>query len=232
VLDTSAETQFGMFATPETIQAAKQVSGRAGVLEGQEMARVFAWMRPNDLVWNYWVNNYLLGNDPPAFDILYWNNDTTRLPARMHHELLDMFAQNPLRNPGALEVLGTPIDLSRVGCDTFVLAGITDHITPWKACYMTTQMLGGNTEFVLSSSGHIQSILNPPGNPKAKFYRGSQCPANPDEWLAEAEKRDGSWWEHWRDWIVERSGEKEDAPASLGNERHPPGAKAPGTYVF
>ena len=150
----------------------------------------------------------------------------------MHHELLDMFATNPMKNPGALEVLGTPIDLSEVDCDTFVLAGITDHITPWKACYATTQMLGGDTEFVLSSSGHIQSILNPPGNPKAKFYSNPDSPANPDEWLAEAQKRNGSWWEYWRDWIQTRSGEKRAAPASLGSERHPPGTKAPGKYVF
>jgi polyhydroxyalkanoate synthase len=232
VLDTSAESQLGMFATPGTIQTAKQVSGRTGVLEGQEMARVFAWMRPNDLVWNYWVNNYLLGNAPPAFDVLYWNNDTTRLPARLHHELLDLFARNSFKHPGMLEVLGTPIDLSEVDLDTFILAGMTDHITPWRGNYATTQMLGGESEFVLSSSGHIQSILNPPGNPKAKFYTGAQCPTNPDEWLAEAQQHPGSWWDHWRAWISERSGASKDAPEALGNERHPPGTRAPGTYVF
>ncbi len=231
VLYTSAESQLGLFATAQTLQTAKQISQRAGVLEGREMARVFAWMRPNDLVWNYWVNNYLLGKDPPAFDILYWNNDTTRLPARLHHELLDLFAANSFKNPGALEILGTPIDLSRVDLDTYILAGMTDHITPWRGNYATTQMLGGESTFVLSSSGHIQSILNPPGNPRAKFYTGTKCPANPDEWLAEAQQNPGSWWEHWLAWLGERSGQSKEAPGILGSKRYPPGVKAPGKYV-
>jgi polyhydroxyalkanoate synthase len=196
------------------------------------MARVFAWMRPNDLVWNYWVNNYLLGNDPPAFDILYWNNDTTRLPARLHSDFLDLVLANPLRNPGRLELLGTPLDPSKVACDAYVLAGITDHITPWQGCYATTQLLGGRCEFVLNSSGHIQSVVNPPGNPKAKFLRNPSCPPDPDAWLAGAQPQAGSWWEHWREWLVERSGGRKPAPKALGGRRHPPGAKAPGTYVL
>ena len=117
VLDNTADSQLGLFATPEAIAAAKQHSISRGVLAGEEMGRVFAWMRPNDLVWNYWVNNYLLGNAPPAFDVLYWNNDTTRLPAKMHGQLLDIFTQNLFSKPGALTVLGTPIDLAEVKCD-------------------------------------------------------------------------------------------------------------------
>jgi polyhydroxyalkanoate synthase len=151
------------------------------VLEGQELARVFAWLRPNDLVWNYWVNNYLLGDSPPAFDILYWNNDTTNLPAKLRSDFLDLYLENPLARHGKLELLGTPIDLGRVTLDAVVLAGMTDHITPWKACYSTTQMLGGQCEFILSSSGHIQSILNPPGNPKAKYFRNPQLPGDADQ---------------------------------------------------
>ena len=232
VLDTSPESQLGMFATEGTVETAKQVSETKGVLEGQEMARVFAWLRPNDLVWNYWVNNYLLGNDPPAFDILYWNDDTTRLPARLHHELLDMSLSNPLAKAGALEVLGTPIDLSKVDRDVYVVAGTTDHITPWKACYATTHLLGGETEFVLSSSGHIQSLVNPPGNPKTKFYTNHKTPADPEEWLGSAREHPSSWWPHWIEWLGERSGERKAAPAQLGSEKHPPGAKAPGTYAF
>ncbi len=232
VLDTSAESQLGQMATQETIEAARLSSRQKGVLTGEDLARIFAWMRPNDLVWNYWVNNYLLGNEPPAFDILYWNNDMTWLPAALHSDYLDLFLNNPLRRPGALRLLGTPIDLSKVGCDTFVLAGMTDHITPWHACYATMGMLGGAKEFVLSSSGHIQSIINPPGNPKAKFYRNPQSAPDPAAWLAAAQVQTGSWWSYWRDWLIARAGEQKPAPPTLGSQRHLPGAKAPGTYIF
>ncbi|MGZ6388042.1 MAG: alpha/beta fold hydrolase [Ktedonobacterales bacterium] len=232
VLDSSVESTMGLFASEETIAMAKALSKARGVVEGQEMARVFAWLRPNDLIWNYWVNNYLIGKDPAAFDILYWNNDTTRLPAKFHTELLDFSLKNPLTKPGGLKLLGTPIDLSRVRLDTFITAGITDHITPWQGCYATTQLLGGKPEFILSSAGHIQSILNPPGNPKARYFTNAEYPADPAQWLARAEQRSGSWWERWREWLGERSGERVSAPAAVGNARYPAGTPAPGTYVF
>ena len=231
VLDSMADSQIGLFATPEVVAAAKQNSTARGVLAGEDMGRVFAWMRPNDLVWNYWVNNYLLGNPPPAFDILYWNNDATRLPARFHGQLLDIFTENLFSKPRALTVLGTPIDLSGVKCDKYVVAGVTDHITPWKGVYNTARAFGGKTRFVLSSSGHIQSLINPPGNPKAKFFLNSELPASPDEWLAAAKPEEDSWWSDWRQWLAERSGERRPAPDTPGNERHPPIADAPGTYV-
>ena len=232
VLDGGAGSLLGLFATPEAIAAAKMNSARRGVLEGEEMGRVFAWMRPNDLVWNYWVNNYLMGNPPPAFDILYWNNDTTRIPAKFHAQLLDIFTERLFRKPGAFDVLGVPIDLTKVTCDKYVVAGITDHITPWKGVYNAARLFGGKTDFVLSSSGHIQSLINPPGNPKAKFMRNSGLPESADNWLAEAREIKGSWWDEWREWIAARSGEKRPAPVSLGNERHKPGPKAPGAYVL
>jgi polyhydroxyalkanoate synthase subunit PhaC len=232
VLDTSVESQLGLFATPQTIAAAKAASRIRGVLDGRQLARVFNWMRPNDLIWNYWVNNYLLGADPPAFDILYWNNDTTDLPARLHGDLLDMFVTNPFKHSGTLTLLGTPIDLSSVSCDIYLLAGLTDHITPWRACYATTQLVGGECAFVLSNSGHIQSILNPPSNPKATFFTNSARPADPAQWLAGAQQHSGSWWEHWRDWLRTRSGEQRPAPPTLGNAQYTPGAPAPGTYVL
>jgi polyhydroxyalkanoate synthase len=232
VLDSSVESTMGLFATPETVEVAKALSKARGVLEGQEMARVFAWLRPNDLIWNYWANNYLVGNDPAAFDILYWNNDTTRLPSKFHIELMNFALKNPLVKAGGFKVLGTPIDLSRVKVDTFITAGVTDHITPWQGCYATTELLGGKPEFILSSAGHIQSILNPPGNPKAKYYTGDEYPANAEQWLARAEQRAGSWWDRWRDWLGERSGERVPARTSLGSARYPASAPAPGTYVF
>ena len=232
VLDTNVESELGMFMTPETIAAAKAVSRAKGVLSGRDMARVFNWMRPNDLIWNYWVNNYLLGEEPPAFDILYWNNDTTNLPAHLHADLLDIALTNPFRNPGALTLLGTPLDATKITNDTFILSGITDHITPWQGCYATTRILGGACEFIVSSNGHIQSIVNPPGNPKASFFTNPEHPVDPEQWLAGAQKRPGSWWDYWRDWLGERSGELRPAPQALGNERFAPGASAPGTYVL
>jgi polyhydroxyalkanoate synthase len=232
VLDSNVESSMGLFATKETIAAAKQASRMKGVLEGQEMARVFAWLRPNDLIWNYWVNNYLIGKEPAAFDVLYWNNDTTRLPAKLHGELLDLLETNAFTHPGTLEVLGTPLDLSRVTNDTYIVAGITDHITPWQGCYATTQLLGGKVKFILSNSGHIQALLNPPGNPKASYFVNERYPADPEQWLAKTQKRTGSWWEDWRDWLGQRSGEQKVAPKALGNEQYQPGTPAPGTYVF
>ena len=236
LLGPHTDSQLGLFATPTAIAAAKKATARKGVLEGEEMARVFAWLRPNDLVWNYWVNNYLMGNEPPAFDVLYWNNDTTRLPAQFHGELLDIFGDGRLNQPGALQVLGTPIDLSQVDCDIFVLAGTTDHITPWKGVYETARAFGGKTEFVLSSSGHIQSLINPPGNPKAKFHvadalADEPLPAKAEDWLASSRVQPDSWWSHWRDWLAERSGELRPAPESLGSQLHAAGLPAPGRYV-
>jgi polyhydroxyalkanoate synthase len=231
VVGTTADSQLGLFATPQTIAAAKQNSRLKGVLEGQEMGRVFNWMRPNDLVWNYWVNNYLMGNPPPAFDILYWNNDTTRLPAKFHGQLIDIFVESQFQKSGLFEILGTPIDLSEVDCDKYVVAGITDHITPWKGVFETARTFGGKTDFVLTSSGHIQSIINPPGNPKAKFLLNPDLPERAEDWLGAAREMSGSWWDHWREWLAARSGEMRAAPQSLGSERYKPAAKAPGTYV-
>ena len=231
VLDTELKTQVALFADERSIEAARRMSYQSGVLEGRDMARIFAWMRPNDLIWNYWVNNYLLGNEPPVFDILFWNNDTTRLPAALHGEFLELFKNNPLTRPGALEVCGTPIDLKQVKSDYFVIAGLNDHITPWEACYSSAQLLGGKCEFVLSSSGHIQSILNPPGNPKARFFTSGEMTGDAKHWLETATKQSDSWWQYWRDWLHARGGKRKAAPTVLGNDNHPALEPAPGTYV-
>jgi len=229
-LDMSAETPLGLFVTNATIEAAKRYSAKQGVLEGAEMARIFAWLRPNDLIWNYWVNNYLLGNEPPAFDVLAWNADNTRLSAAFHGDLLDVIKDNSLVK-GKLVVRGTPIDLSKITCELFWLAGITDHITPWQACYTSSRYLGGQCEFVLSSGGHLQSMLSAPGNPKAGFHINPQRPSDPDAWLAGGAEHSGSWWEHWRTWIRKRSGTTKKAPAMVGNADYPQLHEAPGTYI-
>jgi polyhydroxyalkanoate synthase subunit PhaC len=234
LLDMAAtqSTTAGLFVTPESITAAKHASQLSGVVEGQELARMFAWMRPNDLIWNYWVNNYLLGNTPPAFDVLYWNNDTTRLPARLHADFLDLIDTNPFVNSGRLAVCGTPLDMAQVDLDSYVVAGLSDHITPWQGCYNTAKLYGSRSTFVLANSGHIQSLINPPGNPKACYWIGASKTADAQAWLEQAAKQAGSWWPHWLEWIKPRSGELISAPTELGSQQYPPLERAPGRYVL
>ncbi|SPA44170.1 Poly(3-hydroxyalkanoate) polymerase 1 (PHA polymerase 1) [Cupriavidus taiwanensis] len=231
VFGLDAESQLGLFSTPEAVTASRQGSHALGVLDGEALGRIFAWLRPNDLVWNYWVNNYLLGNAPPAFDVLYWNNDTTRLPAGLHGQFLDMLTLNQLATPRTLHVLGHAITLSDVNCDKYVMAGMTDHITPWKAVYRSMRAFGGRTEFVLSSSGHVQSLVNPPGNPKARFFRSEAPGADPQAWLDGATAVQGSWWEHWGQWLKARSGPRRRAPDAFGSAQFAPCGEAPGRYV-
>jgi polyhydroxyalkanoate synthase len=229
--DTGNDTGIlGLFATEDAIAAARRRSHTRGVLDGKEMERVFAWLRPNDLVWNYWVNNYLLGNEPPTFDVLFWNSDSTRLPAKFHSELLTLYQENPLPVAGKLTVRGTPIDMAQVDCDFYDVAGVTDHIVPWEASYHSSLLLN-KREFILSNSGHIQSILNPPGNPKATFFTNNARYADAKDWLGGATKQNGSWWEHWKAWLLDRSGSLKAAPASPGNSTYRPLVEAPGTYV-
>ncbi|MGQ7816893.1 class II poly(R)-hydroxyalkanoic acid synthase [Metapseudomonas furukawaii] len=231
LLDSQVDSPAVLFADEQTLEAAKRRSYQAGVLDGKDMAKVFAWMRPNDLVWNYFVNNYLLGKEPPAFDILYWNNDNTRLPAALHGDMLDFFKHNPLTRPGGLEICGTAIDLQKVTVDSFSVAGINDHITPWDAVYRSALLLGGDSRFVLSNSGHVQSILNPPGNPKANYYENGKLTSDPRAWYYDARHIQGSWWSEWLGWVQERSGEQRETIMALGNQDHPPMEAAPGTYV-
>jgi polyhydroxyalkanoate synthase len=234
VLDTKSlgETPLGMFATPRAIKAAKKKSADKGVLDGKSMAAAFSWLRPNDLIWNYWVNNVLLGNKAPAFDLLFWNNDNTRLPARLHGEFMDIFESSSITQPGKLRVHGLPVDLGRIKCDTYILGGTTDHITPWKACYRNTQLFGGKKTFVLSNAGHMQSILNPPGNKKSEFWTGGTLGPDAEAWRKSAEHHPGSWWPHWHAWLHQRSGDLRAAPARLGNVDFPELEAAPGSYVM
>lgn len=232
VFDTAEDrTLLGAFATEETLAAAKRRSHASGVLDGRELSRLFSMMRPNDLIWSYWVNNYLMGKRPPAFDVLYWNSDTTRLPAALHGQFIDVYRDNLVATPGALVVNGTPIDLGEIDADAFVLAGTTDHITPWDACYRSSRRLTGDVEFVLSNSGHIQSILNPPTNPKATHFRNPHRAATAKEWQDGAEKVSGSWWPLWLEWLTDRAGALIEAPGQLGDLDHAPLTDAPGTYV-
>jgi polyhydroxyalkanoate synthase subunit PhaC len=206
-----------------------------GYLDGRSLAEVFAWLRANDLIWSYWVNNYLRGEKPPPFDILYWNADTTRMPAALHRDFINVILTSSLAKRDAATMLGSPVDLSAVDADAYVLAGAADHLCPWQSCYRSAQLLGGDTRFVLSTSGHIASMVNPPGNPKARFQVVGE-PLDrllgPDDWLRAAQTVAGSWWPDYSSWLAERSGGMRDRSAGLGAAEFPPLDPAPGLYVF
>ena len=231
LLDWGQEVPIKAFSASKLLALARWNSARAGVISARDMGGAFTWMRPDDLVWKSWVNNYLMGEKPPAFDILAWNADGTNLPAALHAQFLDIFEHNPMATPGRLTCLGTPVDLSTIKLPTYVTGGVTDHLTPWTSCYRTTQLLGGSSTFVLSNAGHIQSLVNPPGNPKAVFYTGAEPGPDPEAWLAAADKHTGTWWTNWADWIIAQSGGTKDAPAGLGSAEHPALDDAPGCYV-
>src|ERR1700752_2741646 len=196
----------------ETADIAIAKSARQGYLDGRSLAEVFAWLRPTDLVWRYWVNNYIEGKSPAPFDVLYWNADTTRMAAALHRDMVTMGVHNSLATPGAVSMLGTPVDLNQLTTDAYVVAGIADHISPWQARYRSARLLGiRNLRFVLSSSGHIASLVNPPGNPRASYRLGSVDEPDPEFWVESAEQHTDSWWPDFVAWLGERS-EKKDAP--------------------
>jgi polyhydroxyalkanoate synthase len=232
VLDQSRAGIAGALIDDRVAKLAVAASARRGYLDGRSLAEVFAWLRPNDLIWNYWVNNYLQGKQPPAFDVLYWNADTTRMAARLHRDFIGLAMSNGLIKPGGATMLGQPVDLSRVEVDSYVVAGVADHLCPWQSCYATTQMLGGKSRFVLSNSGHIAALVNPPSNPKANFQTSDNNVPDADEWLKPARSESGSWWPDYSNWLGERSGGEKEAPAALGAPGFPAVEAAPGTYVF
>jgi polyhydroxyalkanoate synthase subunit PhaC len=231
VLDNEKAGDIGAMMDREVAALAMADSARRGYLKGQSLAGVFAWLRPNDLVWNYWVNNYLLGKDPPAFDILFWNADSTNLPAALHRDFLELSLENSITEPGELTVLDTPIDLSKVTTPTYVVAGIADHIIPWANAYKSVHLFGSDPKFVLSTSGHIAALVNPPGNEKASFQTNPANPESSEEWLEGASKKRGTWWDDWSEWLGERSGGEKRKPAKLGQRGFTPLEDAPGEYV-
>ena len=231
-LDQARMGTTGALASRELAAAAVAESARKGYIDGRALAGVFAWLRPNDLVWNYVVNNYLLGKDPPAFDILYWNQDSVRLAAGLHRDFVRTALDNSLTRPGEVEVLGTPIDLGAIDVDTYFIAGLRDHIVPWENAYRSAELFGGAKRFVLSTSGHIQALVNPPAPETRASYRVTDDPADePDAWAAQADVKRGSWWPEYRDWVTEHAGDLQPAPKTLGSREHKATAKAPGSYV-
>jgi polyhydroxyalkanoate synthase subunit PhaC len=232
LLDFDSRAPIGAFSSPRLLELARRGSERSGIITAQSLGAVFSWMRPDDLVFGYLVRQWLMGEDPPVFDILAWNADGTNLPARLHAQFLDIFRNNTLVAKGALEVLGTPLDVSAITLPTFVTGAVNDHLTPWEGCYRTTTALSGPSTFVLSNAGHIASLVNPPGNPRASYLAGPEPGPDAHAWRAAAEQRTGSWWTAWSAWTLARSGAERPAPASPGSAGFPPLEPAPGRYVL
>ena len=210
-LDNARAGTASALASREVAAAAVAESARKGYLDGRALAGVFAWLRPNDLIWGYVVNNYLLGRRPPAFDVLYWNQDTVRLAAGLHRDFVRIALENSLTRAGGVEVLGRPVDLKACTVDTYAVAGLNDHLVPWENAYRSALLLGGDTRFVLSTSGHIQALVNPP---KAESRASFRVATERADWLESAAVRPGSWWPDWTAWLAERSASASRPPRS------------------
>jgi polyhydroxyalkanoate synthase len=231
MLDQSRTDAVGALMDESLAEAAIAASARKGYLDGRKLAEVFAWLRPGDLIWNYWVNNYLLGREPARFDILFWNADTTRMTAGLHRDFVRAALSNSLTSPGRLTVLGTEIDLGQVNLDSYVVAGVADHICPWQSCYRSSQLLGGKTRFVLSSSGHIAALVNPADSKKSRYQASDDVTADAEAWQRAAAAEQGSWWPDYASWLAARSGGQGPAPAAVGSDRFRVIEPAPGGYV-
>ena len=229
LLDFSQPGELGVFIDEEQVASLEKKMNERGYLEGSEMASTFNLLRANDLVWSFVVNNYLLGKDPFPFDLLYWNADSTRMPARMHSFYLrNMYIKNAMGRPGGITLDGVPIDLSKVKLPSYFISTVEDHIAPWKTTYKGSRYLGGPVRFVLGGSGHIAGIVNPPAAKKYHYWTNDANPPSADEWFATATKHPGSWWEDWQKWIDARNG-PDRVPA-----RAPKDAieDAPGSYAM
>jgi polyhydroxyalkanoate synthase len=234
MLDFADPGEIGVYVTREMLTAREPQLLAGQRVHGGELAGAFASLRPNDLVWNYVVNNYLKGRKPPAFDLLYWNNDGTRMARAAHSFYLrNTYLENNLIKPGKISALGQPIDLRRIRQDVYAVGAEKDHIVPWRSAWRIAQLTSAKTRFVLAASGHIAGMINPPSKGKGGHWANDilSPPVSADAWLAGAQKHDGSWWTDWAGWLAARSGERIPAP-SVGSAAYPPICDAPGTYVL
>ncbi|MGH9265434.1 MAG: PHA/PHB synthase family protein [Acidimicrobiales bacterium] len=229
LLDFDEPGPMGRFVDRKSVERLSETMLRRGYLDSTEMSTMFDLLRARDLIWNYVERGWLMGEPPPAFDILAWNADGTRMPAEMHSFYLRYcYVENQLAR-GEMTLAGTLLELDRITADTYVLSAKEDHIAPWTSAYAATRLLGGDVRFVLSSSGHVAGIVNPPQS-KRVYWTNEDCPAAPEAWLAGAVEHAGSWWHDWAAWIADRAGDRRPPPA-LGSAAHPPLDDAPGRYV-
>jgi polyhydroxyalkanoate synthase len=232
MLDFSDPGEIAVYVDENYVSQRERDFAEGGVLRGKELALTFSSLRANDLIWNYVVNNYLKGGTPPAFDLLYWNSDSTNLPGAMFkYYIRNTYLENNLSKPGKLTMCGEPVDLSNVTVPAYILATREDHIVPWKTAYQSTRLLGGKTRFVLAASGHIAGVVNSPAKKKRNYWINAKLPANAEKWLENAGSRPGSWWPDWAEWLAARSGGQTAAPTAPGNENYPPVEAAPGRYA-
>jgi polyhydroxyalkanoate synthase len=232
MLDFADPGEIGVYVSRELLAAREPSLIKGQRVHGSELAGAFASLRANDLVWNYVVNNYLKGETPPAFDLLYWNGDSANLPGPMYvYYLKNMYLDNLLRVPGALTMAGEAIDLSRIVIPAYVYASRDDHIVPWRSAYRTTQLLGSDCTFVMGASGHIAGVINPPHPTRRNYWRNDLITDSADDWLDRAESIPGSWWPHWHRWLAGQGSARRKAPQHTGNAAYPPLAPAPGDYV-
>ena len=231
MMDFQEAGELGVFIDEEQLRALEDKMNKRGYLEGSEMANTFNMLRANDLIWSFVVNNYLLGNDPFPFDLLYWNSDSTRMPARMHSFYLrNMYQQNLLAVPNGITLGGVPIDLRKIKTPAYFLSTREDHIAPWKSTYRGTQLLSGPKRFVLAASGHIAGVVNPPEGGKYSHWINPDLPADPEEWFKGATEMAGSWWPDWHRWVSAQA--KAQVTARVPGEGKLPALEdAPGSYV-
>lgn len=231
-LDFSNPGELGMFIDEASVATREMTLGKGGVYSGRELSSVFSALRPNDLIWQYVVGNYLKGGKPQAFDLLYWNSDSTNLPGPFFAWYLrNMYLENSLKVPGKLEMCGVKVDLGSVDMPAFVLAAREDHIVPWQSAFASSKLLGGKNTFVLGASGHIAGVINPAAAGKRNYWVNSADESSPDRWLDGAEEVKGSWWPLWSEWLKSHGGRKIPARGRLGNDIHSPIEPAPGRYV-
>ncbi|THF66825.1 class I poly(R)-hydroxyalkanoic acid synthase [Pseudothauera nasutitermitis] len=232
LLDFADAGELGCLVDEASVTAREAAIGKGGLLKGQELANVFSALRANDLVWQYVVGNYLKGNTPQAFDLLYWNSDSTNLPGPfLTWYLRNMYLENNLRVPGRLKMLGAKVDLGKVEVPAYVMAAREDHIVPWKSAYLSRNLLGGETTFVLGASGHIAGAINPAGKNRRSYWISEAGASDPDEWLEGATEQPGSWWRHWAEWLRAFGGKQVAARGRMGNAKYKPIEPAPGRYV-
>jgi len=231
MVDFQEAGELSVFIDEEQLASLEEKMSERGYLEGREMATTFNMLRANDLIWSFVVNNYLLGKDPFPFDLLYWNSDSTRMPASMHSFYLRQMYQENRLSKGEIRLLNTQIDLTRIKIPVFILSTREDHIAPWRSTFVATTLYKGPTTFCLAASGHIAGVVNPPAANKYCFWESDKKAATPEDWLAAAKQHPGSWWPFWNEWAKQHSG-GEVEPRIPGTAKLPALGDAPGSYVL